>query len=691
MKSVEKTSDNNNENQFSGMKATLNMFQQVSKMRNDANKDVIRTYLTRAFNECDTLDKKKLFYSLIFSFGDIANRKHNIFRKLDMINVDDGGNSQRKCFIHCLEWMLTFDNETREQFYNFMPLIKEYTNIENLFINQVRSDRGKGYISEIIKLSIDIDRVTDFIAQEISSLHTSDASHTLWAKFISLPISRYRKRNVVVDNNNIKFLNKNSEENLRVGDTVSFTSELHSETVEKERQKYKFLMMLSKKLNWKVIKYKDRNVRFVGLEEYKKKYLSNSEAHLFSSKKILSLDKEQFINWLNTLSSGARYRVQRRLFNNINGEVTLKTKWINDRGDNLGDWFSEWLQTKKKAQEKLLTLSEENKKSMTAEELNELRKNAKINIGGDTLIDALSKWKTSSVSEAESMLVFQSIYDKIKIDVPVLMFLDVSSSMSWERRKIKVGNALLTPHDISLIALTAFLMKNPLPELKSMFGVFSTNFDIVSDYSYITATKQNMYVHLSEEDVVNNESIIDSRKHFIDNYKRIESIVSNYLYGSTNIEAIAESLKEWTNVNEETKSIKIEQIQKYPVQLFISDGDFNSSYNSRESILQYKRKMKEWFNWDDLIVIWDCKNVSDDDGSKFNDIDNVMYFGSCNPSLLNQVFTNINNLDKIDAYLPLNAIYRSDRYLPVRNAVMSKRIHVRDNTNRRTIAKHKVK
>ena len=290
-----------NENPFYGSDALLNMFQQMPKMGSSPNKNSVFNYLNAAYRECDTSEKKELFYVIMFSIGDIANRDHNVFKKVGIKKADNGGNSLRKLFIYCLEWMLTNNAETKTQFYQFLPVLADYTNFENLFIHQLKTDRLKGGVQEVIKLPIDVDKVTDYLASIINSAKTPDITHGLLAKFLPRDSSiKPRKRVKVVPAGRKEFKSKKLDRIVKPGDTFVVKTKIQAKTVEREKFRYEFLLALSKKLNWEVIHYKN-NARFKGVEAYKSKYNRLTEAYLFSSKEILTWDKDQFIKWLNNL------------------------------------------------------------------------------------------------------------------------------------------------------------------------------------------------------------------------------------------------------------------------------------------------------------------------------------------------------------------------------------------------------
>ena len=73
-----------NENPFYGLKECLNIFQGHS---------ITPYLLDKAYAEVkEDKVKREMFYSLLFSIGDITNREHNIFHGK---KVDSGGQAKR--------------------------------------------------------------------------------------------------------------------------------------------------------------------------------------------------------------------------------------------------------------------------------------------------------------------------------------------------------------------------------------------------------------------------------------------------------------------------------------------------------------------------------------------------------------------------------------------------------------------
>ena len=110
------------ENPFYGLRNCLKLQQ--------ASTDVAipESLIDAAWNEVkNNKDNRALFYSILFSIGDITNRQHNIFHK----KVDNGGSANREAFYTITKWMWKND---KNQFIKFLnaQLFNEYACFDEL-------------------------------------------------------------------------------------------------------------------------------------------------------------------------------------------------------------------------------------------------------------------------------------------------------------------------------------------------------------------------------------------------------------------------------------------------------------------------------------------------------------------------------------------------------------------------------
>lgn len=650
------------ENPFYGMKNTLNLGQQLSKLGDNPNAGMVEPYLNLAWNECNTQEKKELFYIILFSIGDIQNREHNIFRKKGIKNVEGGGVSARKVFLYILSWILKKD---QKQFYKFLPIIGEYYNLDGMMFYEIKTDRYKGNVQSVTKLDANMEKIIAYIASVLKNPKTTENEKKLWAKWLWHIPTTTRQRKFVVTEIGLKAVRKKYGVEYNVGDVVRGTRQKQAQTKAKDTWTLNNIHLLSLAMDWEIKKHTN-NVDYVGYKAFKKQYLADSEATMFSSQKIKELDKVQLFNWFDQLPSGARFRTQTRLLSKEGDKFKSKTKWISNKGFNIGDVFQDWMKSKEVAQQELRNLTKEDKEVLKKEDpskLKQMEKAAKVNTGATTLLDTIAELLSGKIkTEQDVNLVADSILNKMKLEVPVMVVADISGSMSSNYVAHKGVN--FSSRAMAQLLTTMFLLKNPNPDLQQMFIRFDSVAEVVVSGQKVASKGSNRFMSTAEKVV---GGIVDPKNTFIQNYNNVGQYI--IARGGTDFNTVAKELYRWVNSDSAYKSSRIEQINQYPVWVVVSDGDMNSSYNAAQSMAQFQQSMKQWFGWEGVVVVWDCATVAERGSSKFEGLENVIYYAGANTSIVNNIFTNIHDLDIIDVYTPLKSLYQSNRYQPVKELV----------------------
>ena len=649
------------DNPFFGLRASLLMMQEVSKISNSTNKAVVTNLLNNAWKECkESLDKRQLFFSLLFSFGDISNREHNIFQKKGISKPDAGGSGQRKAFLYCLEWLHA---NVPEQFYRFLPLYGEYYNLASMRLYELHTDRWKGTVTDTYHIPVDVDRFTDYIASVLKDPKTPENEIKLWAKWLWHIPSNTRTRKFIVTEKGLASVKKKHNSDAKVGEVIVRTGVKQSATVEKDKFAFKCINALCEKMGWTVRKL-STNTEYIGYRAFRSKYIAENEAVLFSTGGIRKYDEVQLLQWFDQLPSGARYRVQRRLVTKEGDTLSVKDKWINEKGANIGTIYLKWLNGKEEAQKAIRALSDEDKAKMQKEapgQLKGLERAAKVHVGGESLVDAfVAMFKAASTTQ-EANLKAHSLLAKMKLEVPVLVCVDISGSMVGS--PVTINGVSFTPNAFAKLLTTTFLLKNPDPELGDMFIRFDDRAEVIANDQMAEGSGTNRFMQTASTKVQN---LIDRKADFVTNFNS----VSKYIIGrnGTHFNVVADHLKLWVDAGGEFKSMRIEMINKYPVFLVISDSAFNSHEVPVQTVIDFQSKMRQWFGWEGVVVILDVSTGTQ--SNKFDGVQNVIHYSSFNPSVLNQVFTNIHNLDVIDVYSSLQALHRSNRYQPVQDLVV---------------------
>lgn len=606
------------ENPYYGLKHLFALYQNKTK-------DITR-YLNDAWNEAKGASFEALFHVICFSIGDISNRKHNIFGKS---TPEAGGDSANPQWITYLQWLIK--NEPKS-FVKFIPYIVEYVGIRELLSWQIRTTKGKKNITGVWGLLGIIQSnetcykgLLDYLVGSINGKNPF-LKHQI-AKYMKVP--RFSTRIHKAKNGEIKG-----------------KRELQPNTIAKMKSYQRLLVDISTLMGWEIV-IKPTHQEFVGYRTWQKQYNKDLEFVLFSTGDIEDFDKEQFINWLNQLPSGARYRVQRRIFDH--------TESIRSKYSKIGKWFNEWKKSKETLQQEQRVLEQKARTNGLSEaekeRLANVKKDAKVTTGGKTLFDSINDLLLGKTDD----ITIQSILDKVVFEVPVLPIVDISGSMAGR------------PTNIAKLITTLVLLKNP-NTFENLLFRFATNADCITDNS-VGMISNNRF--MGKQSIVV-KKLIDRELTFAENFNTISNFVSSN-GGSTNFDGVAKRIKQWVDDASDSveKEHRREQINQYPVFLVATDGDFNNSSSAASSMNQFMMNMKQWFGWNGVVVLWDIPKHGDsiNKSGYFDNIENVIHITTYNLSTINQIFTKINDLDVIDIYTPLKSLMTSNRYDPIKSVI----------------------
>lgn len=600
------------DNPFYGKTALLSLYNNGNRA---STAIALHDLLNKAHTEANTPELKALLIMLIFNIGDIGGRNPQYLRG----KATHGGHGARFQFIWALMWVLSKSDIKRIFPFEY---VAEHSYFEALWYNQIRTDRKKGRVLSSTSV-LTTEESIQFIASVVAEMIKRPGSHhTLIAKYLTVP----------------KFSTRKGEKGRRT---------LQPVTVDRVKKDFQFALALSEKVGWLVEK-KPQYTKFTGLIEFKKANLQNTEAHLFSSKKILSFGKAQFLQWLDTLPAGARYRVEKRL-------ERYPQKW-----GELPSYYTQWVEEKKQAQQALKEFKATNQGDLTIAEQNqlkELKKAAKVTTGGTNFKDlflALSN-KENSIE-----LALEALLEKVEMKVPVLPVVDVSGSMYSNHTELRQTSA-----ELAALCATITLLKNPHENKGDFLMHFSSTGGVIDSRSPEQKRANRFIVGNS---IPSNKLIVPTDS-FIDNYKRVYQKLDSVYHGGTNISAIFEAFRTYVN-SAMNKQAAIESLNEYPVLLVLSDGDLNSCYSPAASMAKFQMEMRQAFGWEGVIVIWDT--VQKEKSNNFEGLENVIYFSGTNPDVLTQIFSKIHDLDIIDVYTGLKSLFASERYEKVKAFALAK-------------------
>jgi len=597
------------ENPFDGMRNCLSLYQ-------NADKTVTEDMIRLAYLEVNTKEKKEMFYALLFSIGDITARDHKIFKNN---KTDTGGSSARQNFMIVLKWM---KKTVPQQYIKFLfaNLFNEFTNFDNLVGMRVKTQKGKKKILEVIDMTAGVE---DDLAEYISRIIRSgdDFDKQLVSKFLTRPRTSKRK------------------------------TKLQDATKANQRKKADFIRKVSDLVGWEYVDH-DKWTEYTGFYNWKKEHNQDFESVMFSSKKILTLDREQFIAWVGKLPSDARFRTRRRL---LDGNSKAKEKWP----VKYAEWFLEWEKSKEKAQDQQRVLEEKIRQNVATEDdlikLEKVKKEAKVTTGAINFKDMFNQIVQGTIDKVK----VQPFLDKINLPFNNLVIVDDSGSM---QSGFGVTHGF-TAYEFAAFMATICLMKNPTDEGRRLMGMFSAGARFFTSID-ARGTSPNRFSSLTIEKV--NEPLVDPELHFLDNLKRIQGFMKAKQTGNgTDISSVPEYLNKWVNENREHN---LELLMAYPVWTFISDGNFNNRYSSTTSMLDFMKKCETFFGFRPFVILIDVAGSTSTNIQNFEGIENVLMVQP-NPAQIEQLLTNFKDIEIADIYQTLWGLYKSNRYNLVKNAV----------------------
>lgn len=598
-----------NDNPFYGLRNCLKLFQSVGNTIDASLLDAC--WLEVRGNK----EHKQMFFSLLFSIGDITARQHNIFKG---VKKDSGGNANREGFQVVLDWMW---NKHQAQFVKFLEagLFNEYTCFDLLFRNRVQTKGSR--VIRIHNLFAEAkyrEVIVNYLYKVING--NNPFNKTLVAKFLTLP--RVSKR--------------------------SGHSKMLPETKKVMEDKVKLLIMLSELMGWEY-EVNENYANFKGYRKWRKDYNGDLESVLFSTGKINEFDKQSFIDWFDKLPSQARFRVKNRiLYSKI--KDTEKDKY-----SKFQPWLTEWEKYKESKQEEQRVLEEKVRQGQATEEdkikLKKVAKQAKVNTGATNFKELYNDICNDNVDE----LKLETFMTKVNLPYNSLVIIDDSGSMRGK------------PFNFATFLASVCLCKNPDDDGRNLLGFFNTN-----SHWHTCIDRKNNSVNSfirSETVKVKQTPFVDPKKSFCENYQSIRNFCNAVFQGGgTRISKIPDDLHRECQKNPQI----LDALKNYPIWTIISDGEWNSLWSPEASMNDFMMKCQRYFGFKPYIVAidvdggWGFRSASI---NRFEGIENMIYIPA-NVAQIEQFLTNFKDMDIMDVYTPLQSLFRSNRYDIVRENVL---------------------
>ena len=616
---VEVKLNKSNSNPFYGLRNCLKLFQSVGGT-------ITESLLDACWNEVkDSKEQRQMFFSILFSVGDITARQHNIFKG---VKKDSGGNANRAGFYVIFDWLRV---NHRDQFVQFLNkgLFNEYTCFDLLFRSRVQTKGAK--VLKVYDIFADTwyrDKLVEFVYGVING--TNPFNKMLVAKFLTIP--RLSKR--------------------------AGHKQMLPQTKQVMEHKTAFLIQLSKLMGWEYT-VKGTYANFKGYREWRKEYNGTLESVLFSTGKIKEFDKTQFIDWLDKLPSQARFRVKNRVqYSKVVG-IDVETAGLSQKAvmasaetlkwPNLAEWYTEWEKYKEQKQAEQRVLEEKVRQGQAStgdvEKLQKVKKQAKVNVGATSFNELYDQIMSGRVDA----LKLEAFIQKVNLPYNSLVIIDDSGSMSGQ------------PFAFASFLAAVCLVKNPDDDGRNLLGFFGRSTRWFSYMDKEASDSPNSIMRRAATKSVY-KPFVDPTKSFMENYKNINSFCqATFGSGWTDISTLIRSIKEALVGMPQL----VDALRSYPVWTIISDGEWNNLPSPEASVNDLLRQCESVLGFRPYIVAIDVTRNDRVNAERFSGIDNLMYIPS-NPAQIEQLLTNFKDMDVFDVYTPLQSIYRSNRYELVR-------------------------
>lgn len=498
-----------NENPFYGCSNCLHLIEQAAGT-------VTYSMLDAAWKEvAQDLEKRKMFFSVLFSIGDITGRQHNIFKGK---KVDSGGNANRDSFNTIFHWLW---NNNKNQFIKFMnaQLFNEYTCFDFLFQNRVQTKGAK--VLNVFSAYHDPEYRRALLNYVYSVINGNNPfNKMLVAKFLTIPRTSKRQDH----------------------------KKMLPETLKIMREKKAFLEELSKMMGWEIEYLK-------GYREWRKQYNGELESVLFSTGKINEFTKDEFISWFDKLPAGARFRVKNRILYSktpITPEdiCTEDYKW-----KKLQSWLKEWEQFKEQKQQEQRILEEKVRQGQATDEdkikLQKVKKEAKVTTGATNFKEL---YDSILMGNVDKLKLESFIQNKVNLPYNSLVIIDDSGSMHG------------APFNFAKFIASVCLVKNPDDDARNLIGFFNS---YSHWHSFIdqTSSRKNSLLR-TQIAQTNTKPLVDPKLSFYDNYRRISSFCDAVFQGGgTRLNSIPVGLEPIIKENPDF----LDTLKEYPIWTILSD------------------------------------------------------------------------------------------------------------------------
>ena len=606
----------------------------------------IHKLLDTAYAECKKVDMVLMLERVMLHIGDIS-RQHNLLSEMG-IKSPTGGAQERANFRSIIRWwsktlpasfakniraivdfsvlenIMYYQNTTdryKGNVINKEVLFPDTKIVYTFLINQIRAGKGLNLIAKHLpKYNTGLYRTTKKVIKPRDGVASFNWSRPEGAKWVKL-------NGVLIDEAKI---------NVKAGDVVSYPRKKQEATLTKEKFINIWIKGFCEAIGWNVAEYKTF------------RSTQNTAEQKMASKSVLNMPKSDFMEFLDGLTSGQRYRVAKTVCSKDGDKLVPREKWLK-----LGGYYNEWESNQTKVADKLRTAAANNDEHAKVK----LMKEFKVKATGVKTIDLLADMLKMNQTSEMINNSYQALVEKMDLIANVFVVLDGSASMNgplvggWTRNAYEIDakySNLQLWHIAAAMGVT-FSTRNPNMAFRNTFGWFSNNFKIIGK-SNLVNNAPNRFVdrnHYSKK--VNEYNILSEKNTFIENFNSLNN--SNPGHGAgTNMFA---SIEYFVQLIKDGK-VTVEDLPN--AILYITDNENNTGKSPKQALeLAYS------IGWSPLLIFWGLKQVPERLIAETKGLKNILFIGGFSEGVLSQILRGIKS-GSVDPEDELWSIYDDMRY-----------------------------
>ena len=605
---------------------TLRALQAMRTEKGGTDKTV-HVLLDNALKECTKVDMVLMLERIMLHIGDIS-RQHNLLSELG-IKSASGGAQERKTFRSILRW---WEKNLPESFVKNLRVIVEFTVLENLMFYQNTTDRYKGKVLNTEMLFPQSEVVYEFLATQIRKGKNTNLIAKHLPKYATGKFRTAKKKikartgvesfnwtrptnaawvklnGILVDTEKIR---------VKTGDVVSYPRAKQKVTLDKEAFINNWIKNFCKVMDWTITEYKTfRSTQHTAEQK-------------ISTTAILAMPKSDFMEFLDGLTTGQRFRVSKTVCYKEKGadKLTAKEKW-----GKLGGYFIEWETGQEKVADKLREAASTNDTVAKAK----LMKQFKVKSTGIQTIDLVAKLFECGTTAQIINNTYQSMVEKMDLIANVFPIIDGSGSMmssivhGWGAdTNIDEKYKNITAWQVACALCVTFSSRNPNMAFRNTFGWFSNDFKIIGKSKFVNDAPNAFVAKSSFTKKVNEYNILSEKATFVDNFNALSKANPGHIASTNMFASIDYFVKLVQNGAAHAEDLPVSL-------LYITDNENNTGKSPKQAM-----ELAATIGWHPLLIFWGIRRLPADLIRQTKGLNNILFVGGFSESVLSQILRGI--------------------------------------------------